>query len=238
KRQFVANISHEIRTPVSTILGYSEVLLDPGFAGDSRAILERVVTNGQDLSQLMDSLVDLARMETGTVAKSIQEVNVREMFQSLEMMAQRLIRERPIWFRMQIEPQLDVIETDAKRLHQILTQLLTNALKFTERGEIVLEIRPIFDKGDPFVQISVSDTGIGINKPDQDIIFEEFRQLDGSSTRRYGGTGLGLSLCQKLAQSLGGRIEVESEIGQGSTFSLVLPFRRSEPEAARGLQAI
>jgi two-component system chemotaxis sensor kinase CheA len=109
--------------------------------------------------------------------------------------------------------------------------LLTNALKFTERGEIALEFRVHSEGEHEFVEFSVSDTGIGIGQRDQEIVFEEFRQLDGSSTRQYGGTGLGLSLCQKLAQSLGGRIQVESEVGQGSTFSLILPLQRSQRES-------
>ncbi|MCH8055630.1 MAG: hypothetical protein IH857_05700 [Deltaproteobacteria bacterium] len=235
KKQFVANISHELRTPISTILGYAEVLLDPGFPGDARVILERVVTNGQDLSQLIDSLLDFSRVETGAVEARLRMVKVRELFQLLEMMAQRVIKKRPIRFRVHIGSQMDVIETDPKKLQQLLMHLLTNALKFTERGEIVLEIKPVFERGDPLVEISVSDTGIGINEQDQEIIFEEFRQLDGSSTRRYGGTGLGLGLCKKLAQSLGGRIEVESEIGRGSKFSLILPPRGSRPEVAQEL---
>jgi signal transduction histidine kinase len=231
KKQFVANISHEIRTPISAILGYSEVLLDPGFTGDSRAILERVVNGGRDLSHMMDSLLDFSRMEAGSMASHREEVDVRHLFQSLETMAQRLVKGRPIQLRSGIDAGLNVIATDAKRLQQILMHLLTNALKFTERGEIALEFRVHSEGEHEFVEFSVSDTGIGIGQRDQEIVFEEFRQLDGSSTRQYGGTGLGLSLCQKLAQSLGGRIQVESEVGQGSTFSLILPLQRSQRES-------
>jgi signal transduction histidine kinase len=236
KKQFVANISHELRTPISTILGYSEVLLDPAFAGNTHVVLERVVSSGQDLSQLMDSLLDFSKMESGTIATSLQEVSLSEVFQSLKIMTEKLTGRRPIRLRVEIEPPIDVIETDSKKLQQILMQLLTNALKFTERGEIALEARPVLGGEKRFVEISVSDTGIGISKRDQEIVFEEFRQLDGSSTRRYGGTGLGLSLCRKLAQSLGGRIEVQSEIGKGSTFGLVLPLGGLGREEARGLQ--
>ena len=236
KKQFVANISHELRTPISTILGYSEVLLDASFAGDRRAILERVVGNGQELSQLMDSLLDFSRIETGSTEATLQEVSVREVLESLETMTKRLIKGRPIRLRVQIEPLLDVIETDPKKLQQILMQLLTNALKFTEKGEIALEMKSRLENGNVFVEISVSDTGIGINKRDQEVIFEEFRQLDGSSTRQYGGTGLGLGLCRRLVQSLGGRIAVESEPGQGSMFSLMLPARKFEPKLASGIQ--
>ncbi len=235
KKQFVANISHELRTPISTILGYSEVLLDPDFNGNRRVILERVVTNGQELSHLMDSLLDFSRVESGSMTATLQEVSIREVLESLEMMTKRLLQGRPIRFRVQVEPPLEVIETDPKKLQQILMHLLTNALKFTEQGEITLAMRSRLEEGDAFVEVSVSDTGIGISKRDQEVIFEEFRQLDGSSTRQYGGTGLGLGLCKRLAQSLGGKVEVESEIGRGSIFSLILPARRFEPEAAVGI---
>ena len=232
KKQFVANISHELRTPISTILGYSEVLLDPDFNGNPRAILERVVTNGQELSHLMDSLLDFSRVESGSMTATLQEVSIREVLESLEMMTKRLLQGRPIRFRVQVEPLLEVIETDPKKLQQILMHLLTNALKFTEQGEITLAMRSRLEEEDAFVEVSVSDTGIGISKRDQEVIFEEFRQLDGSSTRQYGGTGLGLGLCKRLAQSLGGKVEVESEIGRGSIFSLMLPARRFQPEIA------
>jgi len=223
KKQFVANICHELRTPVSTILGYTEVLLDPGFSGDHRNILERIVTNGQDLSQLMDGLLDFSRVEAGTMTATPEEINVQELFQALEIMTRRLLRNRPIRFSIQMDSSLEAVRTDGKTLQQILMHLLTNALKFTERGEITMEIRPHPGARDDFVEFCVSDTGIGIGKKDQEIIFDEFRQLDGSSTRQYGGTGLGLSLCKKMAKALGGRIEVQSEPGQGSIFSVILP---------------
>lgn len=236
KKDFVANISHELRTPISTILGYTEVLLDPRFAGNARAILERVVSNGQNLAQLMDHLLDFSRIEAGTMATAVREVTLKEVFHSLELMMRRLIRNHPIQFRTTMESPV-VIETDGQKLQQILMELLTNAIKFTAAGEIILGMRTLLEGGDPLVVISVSDTGIGISREDQEIIFEEFRQLDGSATRRYGGTGVGLSLCRKLAQSLGGRIEVDSEPGQGSTFSLILPLERSQGQAVSGFQS-
>ena len=238
KKEFVANISHELRTPISAILGYTEVLLDPGFRGDVYPILERLVSSGQDLSQLMDSLLDFSRMEAGTLTMTLQEVNLREILQSLEIMTRRLIKERPIRFRVQVDAPTAQLETDAKKLQQILMYLLTNALKFTERGEIALRVRGVTEADATFLEISVADTGIGISKRDQELIFEDFRQLDGSSTRKYGGTGLGLSLCRRLAQSLGGKITIDSEVGEGSVFSLMLPLRESRPVAVQGLQAV
>ncbi len=237
KKQFVANISHELRTPISTILGYTELLLDPAFNGESRVILERIVNGGRSVSGLMDSLLEFSRTESGTMSLSLEEVDVRELLGTLETMTGRLVKGSPIRLRWQIDPSITAIKTEPKKLQQILIHLLTNAVKFTERGEIALEIKPHGEKGRDFIEISVSDTGIGISKCDQEIIFEEFRQLDGSSTRKFGGTGLGLSLCKKLAQSLDGRIEVQSEVGHGSTFSLILPVKGSLESPAARLEA-
>jgi signal transduction histidine kinase len=223
KRHFIANISHELRTPISTILGYAEILQNIGVTKDTHWVLERLVTNGQELSQLMDSLLDFSGVEAGATTTTVQEVRLEGLLASMETVARRLIRERPIRFRHALEPTLKGLETDAKKLQQILIQLVTNAVKFTENGEIAIEIRPALDKGEAAIEIAVSDTGIGIREQDRDVIFEEFRQLDGSSTRRYGGTGVGLSLCRKLAESLGGRIEVASAVGCGSTFAVILP---------------
>jgi len=225
KKQFVANICHELRTPVSTIIGFSEVLLDPNFHGDARTILDRLVNNGQELSQVMDNLLNFSRMETDTVFTRYETVRLNDILAALEIMTQRLIRERPIRFSAKSEAFIDTIETDAQKLQQILVHLLTNAVKFTQKGKIELAVRTVADGDEEFLQIAVSDTGIGIKKEDQEIIFDEFRQLDGSSTRQYGGTGLGLNLCKKLAQSLGGEIRVSSEFGVGSEFALLLPMR-------------
>jgi signal transduction histidine kinase len=224
KKQFVANICHELRTPISTIIGYSEVLLDPTFHGNRRAILEKLVNNGQDLSQLMDNLLDFSRMEADALFNRMEAVNVEEILRTLEVMAQRLIRGRPIDFKIKLESSIETIYSDPRKLQQILVHLLTNALKFTKQGEIEVELRRVLEASGAFVAIAVSDTGIGIDQKDQATIFEAFRQVDGSSTRQYGGTGVGLNLCQKLAHALGGKISVASEVGIGSVFSVLLPL--------------
>jgi signal transduction histidine kinase len=230
KKQFVANICHELRTPISTIIGYSEILLDPGFCGDRRAILEKLVNNGEDLSQLMDNLLDFSRMEADALFNRFESVNVKEILRALEVMAHRLIRGRPIQFRTQIESAIDTLHSDPAKLQQILVQLLTNALKFTEKGEVEIKLRSMTEDGRAFLEILVSDTGIGIDPKDQVTIFEAFRQLDGSSTRHYGGTGMGLSVCRKLARALGGEISVFSEVGNGSVFNVRLPLTPVRPE--------
>jgi signal transduction histidine kinase len=225
KKDFVANICHELRTPVTTIIGFGEVLRESKIDGDARDILNRLVNNGQELSQLMDSLMNYSRMEADGSSAQIEVVKLKEILTGLEMMTHRLIRERPIQFGVHLEPTLETIESDGQKLQQILMQLLTNALKFTERGKIDLNLRRLYDDSKEFIEIAVADTGIGIKPEDQETIFEDFRQLDGSSTRQYGGTGLGLGLCKKLAAALGGEIRLSSEVGVGSVFSLRLPVK-------------
>jgi len=228
KKQFVANICHEVRTPVSTIVGYAEVLLlNPHLQGEARKVLDRLVNNGEELARLMDNLMNFSRIEEDTSIAQFEVVQLKEILLGLKMMTQRLIRERPIQFGINMESTIDTIESDAQKLQQILVQLLTNALKFTERGRIDLTIQAVNEGGMDFVKIAVADTGIGIKTEDQEIIFEDFRQLDGSSTRQYGGTGLGLGLSKKLAAALGGTIQVSSEVGVGSVFSLLLPVKGS-----------
>jgi signal transduction histidine kinase len=222
KKNFVANICHELRTPVSAIIGYCEILLNRGSHEDARDVLERLVRNGQDLAQLMDNLLDFSRIEAGGVLMQLEMIKLKEILQALELMGRRIIRERPIDFRVHFDSKIDTIETDPKKLQQILINLLTNAIKFTHRGAIEVTVKAEAEEG--LLEIAVADTGIGIKAEDQEVIFEDFRQLDGSSTRQYGGTGVGLGVCRKLAESLGGRIRVASEVGVGSVFSLLLPL--------------
>jgi two-component system CheB/CheR fusion protein len=224
KKQFVANVCHELRTPVSTIIGYGEILRDENFKGDPRAILDRLVNNGQELSQLMDDLMNFSRLEADAAAARFEPIKLKEVLLGLEMMARRLIRQRPIDFYLNFEAGVEVVHSDPQKLQQILVQLLTNALKFTEKGKIELALRALKENGGHFLEIAVADTGVGIKREDQELIFEDFRQLDGSSSRTYGGTGLGLGLCRRLAAALGGKIRVSSETGVGSIFSLILPL--------------
>ena len=225
KKDFVANICHELRTPISTIIGFSEVLGDPHFSGDPREMLNRLVRNGQELTDLMDNLMNFSRMEVDGPSTHFELVKLREILAGLEAMTQRLIRERPIQFGVHLDCAVESIESDGQKLQQILVQLLTNALKFTEKGRIELSIRQRGELGRELLEIAVADTGIGIKPEDQEVIFDDFRQLEDSSTRRFGGTGVGLGLCKRLAAKLGGEIRVASEYGVGSVFSLLLPVR-------------
>ncbi len=141
KKDFVANICHELRTPVSTIIGFGEALRGLSFEGDALKMLDRLINNGQELSSLMDNLMDFTRMESDLSSAQVELVKVKEIFAGLEMMTQRLIRARPIEFGIYVEAPVETIESDGQKLQQILVQFLTNALKFTEKGKIDLSIR-------------------------------------------------------------------------------------------------
>lgn len=232
KKDFVANICHELRTPVSTIIGFSEVLRDPAFNGNAREILDKLINNGQELSGLMDNLMNFSRMEADGRSAQLEVVKLGDILRALELMTRRLIRQRPIEFAIRWESAVEAIESDGQKLQQILMQLLTNALKFTEKGRIELSIRKRRRTDRELLEIAVADTGIGIKREDQDLIFEDFRQVEGSSTRRYGGTGLGLGLCKRLTAALGGEISVSSEYGVGSVFRVLLPARILETAEA------
>jgi signal transduction histidine kinase len=233
KKDFVANICHELRTPVSIIIGYGEALRELDLTDDARKFLDRMVDNGQELSSLMNNLMDFSRMETQVSSAQFEIVKLTEILTGLEMMTQRLIRERPIEFGIHLESTIDTIESDGQKLQQILVQLLSNALKFTEKGRIELSIQKCREGSQELLKIAVADTGIGIKREEQEIIFDDFRQLESSSIRHHGGTGVGLGLCRKLAEALGGEIRVTSEYGVGSVFSLFLPIRSSEAAVER-----
>jgi signal transduction histidine kinase len=227
KKDFVANICHELRTPVSVIIGYGEALRDLPLTADARKFLDRMVENGQELSSLMNNLMDFSRMQAQVSSAHFEIVKLNEILTGLEKMTQRLLRERPIEFGVHVESSVDTIESDGQKLQQILVQLLSNALKFTEKGRIDLSIHDREDGGQGLLEIAVADTGIGIKREEQEVIFDDFHQLERSSIRRHGGTGVGLGLCRKLAEALGGEIRVTSEYGVGSVFSLFLPIRSS-----------
>jgi len=232
KKEFVQNICHELRTPVSTIIGFTEVLLDCNLQSDGPGILRRLVENAQNLSSLMDSLMNFSRVESGACLK-LEPVKIKEIVGAVELMGQRLIRDRPIRFSAHVQGCLDVILSDAQKLQQIFVQLVTNAIKFTREGRVEVSVTAE-EESRREIEISVADTGIGIKPEDQQIIFEEFRQLDGSAKRHHGGTGVGLALCKSLAAALGGTIRVSSEPGRGSVFVVRLPLTSPEVKDQNG----
>ena len=216
---------------MSTIIGYAEVLLlNPHLKGE-RDVLDRLVNNGQELAHLMDNLMNFSRIEGDTSIGQFEVVQLKEILLGLEMMT-RLIRERPIQFGINMESTIDTIESDAQKLQQILVQLLTNALKFTERGKIDLTIQAI-NEGERFLEDSRRRHRYRDQEGGSGGHFRRFssarRLLDPTIRRHRAGSG---SL-QKLAAALGGTIQVSSEVGVGSVFSLLLPVKGSSISAVK-----
>ena len=226
KSQFLANMSHELRTPLNSLLILARLLADNpgGNLNEKQVRFARTIhDSGQDLLSLINDLLDLAKIEAGAVtAPHIGPTPLTDVRDELERLFRQVAQERGLDLRISVTPGLPpIIRTDATRLKQILKNLLANAMKFTKQGHVELRIAP---HGDNAVAFAVSDTGIGIAPDKQQIIFEAFQQADGSTTRHYGGTGLGLSISRELTRLLGGELQLESEEGKGSTFTLILPL--------------
>jgi CheY-like chemotaxis protein/signal transduction histidine kinase len=225
KSEFLANMSHELRTPLNSTLILAKLLADNkdgNLTAQQVKFAQTITSAGNDLLSLINDVLDLSRIEAGKVDLSIESVAIAAVVDSLQKNFQPTAEQRRIRFSTMIEPGVPgSIDTDTQRLGQILKNLLSNAFKFTEKGEIALRI---WTAKDSTVAFSVRDTGVGIAAHQQDVIFEAFRQADGSIHRKFGGTGLGLSISRDLAALLGGSITVQSEVGAGSVFTLIVPI--------------
>ncbi|MEE9384723.1 MAG: HAMP domain-containing sensor histidine kinase [Nannocystaceae bacterium] len=223
RQEFVANMSHELRTPLNAITCYSELLAD-GMYGEvnreQRNACEGIEQASAHLLELVNQVLDLSRVDSGHLHLTAATCDLRSILDETLLVAKAVCRDRP-YTPTAFGPQHEIV-TDPRRVYQIVTNLLNNAIKFTERGSVSVELRPLPDGG---ARIDVKDTGIGIDEMHVDLIFEEFRQVDGSSTRAHDGVGLGLAISRRLAHALGGDLQVRSQAGQGSTFSLSLPAR-------------
>ena len=229
KSEFLANTSHELRTPLNAILGYTELIQDNIYGEvpeKIREILERVQSNGRHLLGLINDVLDLSKIEAGQLTLSITDYSIREVVQTVVAAAESLAAEKNLMLRAEIADDLPPGQADERRVTQALLNLVGNAIKFTEAGEVAVQAAAV----DGIYQIAVADTGPGIAAEDQERIFEEFQQVDSSSTRKKGGTGLGLSISKRIIELHGGRIWVESELGRGSIFRFTLPLR---PNAGR-----
>jgi signal transduction histidine kinase len=224
KSEFLANMSHELRTPLNAILGYTELILDKIYGSvpeQIQAVLERVEQNGRHLLSLINDVLDLSKIEAGHLSLSLNDYSMKEVVQTVVTAVESLAAEKNLELTVTLSPEVDYGKGDEQRITQVLMNLVGNAIKFTEAGEVKVEATA---SNDTFV-VSVSDTGPGLSKVDQQKIFEEFHQVDASSTRKKGGTGLGLSIAKKIVEMHGGRIWVESTLGKGATFSFTLPVR-------------
>jgi signal transduction histidine kinase len=226
KSQFLANMSHELRTPLNSLLILARLLADnAGGRLDAKQVkfAQTIHASGVDLLSLINDLLDLAKIESGAVtALNVAPARFADLRDDLERTFRQVAQERRLDFAIELDAALPpVLRTDAARLKQVLKNLLANAFKFTAKGGVTLRIAP---EAPGRVAFAVTDTGIGIARDKQKIIFEAFRQADGSTSRVYGGTGLGLSISRELTRLLGGELRLASAPGQGSTFTLVLPL--------------
>jgi signal transduction histidine kinase len=226
KSRFLSNTSHELRTPLSSIRALARLLLDR-LDGDLTLEQERQVKfiekAANDLSDLVNDLLDLAKIEAGKVELLAAPVAVDNLFRALKGMLRPLVDESRVELVFETPDFTDTFESDEGKISQVLRNFISNALKFTEQGEV--RVQAAWDRARDTITFTVADTGIGISPDNLQLIFEEFSQIEHPLQRRSKGTGLGLPLCRKLAELLGGRVEVQSQVGTGSTFSLILPRR-------------
>lgn len=235
RSQFLATMSHELRTPLTAIIGFSQILLRGSelstLTQRQKNSIQRILNNGQHLLALINDVLDMAKIEAGQMDVSYREINVKELLSSVVEETQSLATQRKLTLTYAVEEGIDQFETDPTKLRQILFNLVSNALKFTPQGSVTITATSALDA--EYIVIAVKDTGIGIAPEIQERIFDAFYQADSSDTRQYGGTGLGLSIVRQLTHLLGGKLEVQSTSGQGSTFTLTLPRhkRTTQPEA-------
>ncbi len=224
KSDFLANMSHELRTPLNSSLILAQLLAENrsgNLTDEQIRYAQTIQSSGNDLLALINDVLDLAKIEAGRMDIEPRRVLLSQMFDGLRAQFEPVANSRGLALNFRMGPGApESIETDTKRLEQVLRNLLSNALKFTEAGEVSLDVSGI---GSGRVAFAVRDTGIGIDPKQQRIIFEPFCQADGTTSRKYGGTGLGLSISREIARLLGGEILLHSELGQGSTFTVMLP---------------
>jgi HAMP domain-containing protein/signal transduction histidine kinase/CheY-like chemotaxis protein len=238
KSEFLANMSHELRTPLNSLLILSKLLAEnqQGNLNEKQTEFARTIHGaGTDLLNLINDILDLSKIESGTVTIDIGDMSMARLQQHLERTFRQLASEKGLLFVVDFDDALPAsIRTDEKRLQQIMLNLLSNAFKFTSAGGVTLTARaatrgwssshPVLHEGVTALEISVSDTGIGIPPDKQKLIFEAFQQADGTTSRKYGGTGLGLSISREIARLLGGELQVRSVPNEGSTFTLFVPI--------------
>jgi GAF domain-containing protein len=227
KSQFLANMSHELRTPLNAILGYAELLVD-GIYGAlpdrPKGVLERIQNNGKHLLALINDVLDLAKIEAGQLTLTLEDYALPEVVRSVVTATEPLATSKGLNFTATLQDNMPIGHGDARRLSQVLLNLVGNAIKFTETGEVAISA----SSSNGQFMLSVRDTGAGIADADQDRIFGEFQQVDNTNTRNKGGTGLGLAISKRMVEMQGGTIAVESVLGQGSTFRVVLPIQVDE----------
>jgi signal transduction histidine kinase len=224
KSQFLANMSHELRTPLNAILGYTELMAD-GVYGQlpekTMGVLKRLESNGKHLLGLINDVLDLSKIEAGQLALELSDYSLEDIAQTARSTLEPLAADKKLAFKVEVAPKMPAGHGDGRRLTQVLINLVGNAIKFTDAGEVVITAGAT----DGSFHLSVRDTGPGISAADQAKLFQEFQQADNAITRKKGGTGLGLAISKRIVEMHGGKIWLESQVGQGSTFSFTVPVR-------------
>jgi signal transduction histidine kinase/CheY-like chemotaxis protein len=231
KSEFLAKMSHELRTPLNAVLGYSELLLEDAELdgrGEQIADLQKISSAGKHLLSMVNDILDISKIEAGKMTLHVENVDLDKLIDEVETTARPLAAKNTNSFTVQRDGSMGMMRADATKLRQAIFNLLSNAAKFTQNGQITLAVSR---KGD-WMEIAVVDTGIGISREQQQMLFSNFTQASSRIAAVYGGTGLGLSLSQNLCRLMGGQIEVESELGKGSRFTIRLPAQSelSAPE--------
>ena len=222
KSQFLANMSHELRTPLNAILGYTELMTDGAYGEPSEkmmGVLKRLEANGRHLLGLINDVLDLSKIEAGQLVLELSDYCIQDIAQTVRSTLEPLAADKKLAFKLDLSPELPPGHGDGRRLTQVLINLVGNAIKFTDAGEVAIKA----DANNGSFHVSVRDTGPGISAADQARLFQEFQQADNAITRKKGGTGLGLAISKRIIEMHGGKIWVESKVGQGSTFSFTLP---------------
>lgn len=222
KSQFLASMSHELRTPMNSILGLTELLLsENSLSQKNQERLDVVFKSGKRLMRLINDILDLSKIEAGKMEVSYEDTVLEDLLSEIETSVKTLAISKGLDFKIIRHSRVNfIVKTDRNKITQILLNLLGNAVKFTENGKVELHVTNLESEK---LRFDIVDSGIGISKENQDAIFEEFRQVDGTTSRKYSGTGLGLSISQKIAKLLGGSISIKSELNKGSVFSFVVP---------------
>ncbi len=237
KSHFLASMSHELRTPLNSVIGFANILLKNkggSLATAELTFLDRILANGKHLLSLINEILDLSKIEANKVELQIAPIALADLVRETVAQQESLVRDKPVQLLAEVPAVVAAFPTDAEKLKQVIINLIGNALKFTERGSVT--VRVVTDPADQHpLRIDVVDTGIGIPQEKLGLIFEAFQQAEAGTARKYGGTGLGLTISQALCHLMGYRISVTSQVGCGSTFSVVL---KPTPEVPAGVSAV